>query len=109
MPYQVVLTDSAAQDLSEIDNYIALSDSPEKADYVLSKIEQAINSLADFPERGVYPRELSSLGIHDYREHFFKPYRIIYRILDKSVYIYLIVDGRRDMQTLLSRRLLESQ
>ncbi|RPJ74031.1 MAG: type II toxin-antitoxin system RelE/ParE family toxin, partial [Desulfobacteraceae bacterium] len=37
---------------------------------------------------------------------FFKPYRIIYRVMDKNVYVLLVVDGRRDMQSLLQRRLL---
>ena len=60
------------------------------------------------PERGAYPKELVLLGIREYREVFFKPYRIIYRILDKNVYVLLIVDGRRDLQLLLQRRLLEA-
>ncbi|PKQ02736.1 MAG: plasmid stabilization protein, partial [Alphaproteobacteria bacterium HGW-Alphaproteobacteria-11] len=30
----------------------------------------------------------------------------IYRTIDKRVVIYLIADGRRDMQSLLARRLL---
>jgi toxin ParE1/3/4 len=47
------------------------------------------------------------LGIRDYREVFFKPYRVIYRVMGDTVYVLLIVDGRRDMQTLLQRRLLE--
>lgn len=79
-----------------------------KADHVLDKFEEAINSLSEFPERGVYPQEFLSLGIRDYREIFFKPYRIIYRVIGKRFYIYLIVDGRRDMQTLLNRRLSET-
>jgi len=48
------------------------------------------------------------IGIQEYREMFFKPYRIIYRVMDKNVYILLIVDGRRDMQSLLQRRLLDA-
>ena len=64
--------------------------------------------LSESPERGAYPKELVLLGIREYREVFFKPYRIIYRILDKNVYVLLIVDGRRDMQLLLQRRLLEA-
>jgi prevent-host-death family protein len=36
----------------------------------------------------------------------FKPYRIICRVLGKTAYIYAIADGRRDMQSLLARRLL---
>jgi toxin ParE1/3/4 len=49
-----------------------------------------------------------SLGIREYREVFFKPYRIIYRVMDKNVYVLLIVDGRRDMQSLLQWRLLDA-
>jgi toxin ParE1/3/4 len=64
--------------------------------------------LSEFPERGAYPKELVSLGIREYREIFFKPYRIIYRVIDKNIYVLLIVDGRRDMQTLLQRRLLDA-
>jgi len=32
----------------------------------------------------------------------------MYRIMDKNVYVLLIADGRRDMQTLLQRRLLDA-
>lgn len=46
------------------------------------------------------------MGIREYRQTFFKPYRVIYRVIGQRVYIYLIADGRRDMQTLLARRLL---
>ena len=105
MPYDVLLTDSAVRDLEELDEFILINDSLESADYVLGKLEEVIGTLAKSPERGSYPPELSALGIQDYREIFFKPYRVIYRILEHKVYIYLAVDGRRDMQTLLQRRL----
>jgi len=65
-----------------------------------------IESLSTHPERGSYPKELSALGIREYRQRFYKPYWIIYRVIGKRVYIYLIADGRRDFQTLLARRLL---
>jgi len=65
--------------------------------------------LSEFHQRGVYPKELLALGIRDYREVFFKSYRIVYRIIENKVYIILIADGRRDMQALLQRRLLEMQ
>ncbi|MCZ6629180.1 MAG: type II toxin-antitoxin system RelE/ParE family toxin, partial [SAR324 cluster bacterium] len=56
--------------------------------------------------RGAHPRELLSLGIREYREVFFKPYRILYQVAETRVMVMLIADGRRDMQTLLQRRLL---
>lgn len=108
MLFAVLLTDDAARDLDELYDYIAVYDAPEKADYVLEQIEKAFSSLSEFPERGAYPKELLALGIREYREIFFKPYRIIYRVLGKNVYVLLIVDGRRDMRSLLERRLLEA-
>ncbi len=104
--FAVLLTHDAARDLGEIYDYIAFHDSPQNADYVLEQIDKIFSSLSEFPERGAYPKELLALGIREYREIFFKPYRIIYRIRGKNVYVLLIVDGRRDMQSLLQRRLL---
>jgi len=106
MPFTVLLTYDAARDLDELYDYIALHDAPRKADYVLEQIEKTFSQLSEFPERGAYPKELLALGVREYREIFFKPYRIIYRVLDKNVYVLLIADGRRDMQSLLQRRLL---
>lgn len=108
MSFTVLLTNDAIRDIEDIDDYISEHDSPQNADYVLSNIEEAILNLANLPNRGTYPKELSSLGIREYREIYFKPYRIIYRVLDHSIYVYVIADGRRDMQTLLNRRLLSA-
>lgn len=106
--FQVSLTEDAARDLEELFDYIAEHDDPAKANHVLDRIEETVESLATFPERGSHPKELLSLGIREYRQTFLKPYRVIYRIVRQRVYVYLIVDGRRDMQTLLARRLLET-
>jgi toxin ParE1/3/4 len=108
MPFVVFLTADAARDLGEIYQYIARHDAPGKAEQVLASIEKAFSSLAESPERGAYPKELLALGIREYREIFFKPYRVIYRVTGDTVYVLLIVDGRRDMQTLLQQRLLEA-
>ena len=105
MRFKVLLTDDSARDLDELYDYIALHDAPRKADYVLEQIEKAFSKLSGFPERGAHPKELLAIGVREYREIFFKPYRIIYRVMDKNVYVLLMVDGRRDMQALLQRRL----
>ena len=106
MNYKVLLTGSAERDLEEIYDYIAENDTQGNADHVLDKLMEVAESLAAFPERGTYPKELVVLGIREYRQAHFKPYRLIYRVFGKEVFIYMIVDGRRDMQTLLSRRML---
>ena len=105
--FEVFLTGDAVGDLEEIFEYIAEHDDPSRAGYVLDRIEDVLQGLATFPERGSHPKELLQLGIREYRQTYFKPYRVIYRVVGQRVYVYLIVDGRRDLQTLLARRLLE--
>ena len=78
----------------------------ERANYVARKIVQTALSLRAMPLRGSYPPELLAIGVRDYRQVFFKPYRILYKVRAETVHIGLISDGRRDMQSLLTRRLL---
>lgn len=104
--YRVKIIDEAEQDLVDVYTYIAKEDSPEKADHVLGKLEDLALSLSNMPERGHIPPELDRISITDFLEVHFKPYRVIYQILDKDVWIHCVIDGRRDMQTLLQRRLL---
>lgn len=102
----MLLTEDAERDLDEIHGYIFDHDSLEAADYALDRIVVTLESLSELPRRGNHPDELLALGIREYREVFFKPYRMIYRVIGSQVFVYLIADGRRDMQSLLQRRLL---
>jgi toxin ParE1/3/4 len=106
MRFEVLLTQDANRDLEDIYLYVAEHDAPGKAEALLGHVEDIVEKLSTNPNRGSYPKELSALGIREYRQIFYKPYRIIYSISGKRVYIYLIADGRRDFQTLLARRLL---
>ncbi len=106
MAFQVVVTEDAERDLEDIVTYIAKYDSPRSAEHVLSRILEIADSLTGEPKRGSTPKELRALGDQEYRQIFFKPYRLIYRVVAQQVIVYLIADGRRDMQTLLARRLL---
>lgn len=106
MSFKILLTQGAEHDIEEIYNYIAEHETQGNADYVLDKLMEVAESLAAFPERGSYPKELLALGIREYRQAYFKPYRLIYRVIGTQVIVYMIADGRRDLQTLLSRRML---
>ena len=104
--FEVLLTEGAEQDLESIHDYIARFDCVANADRLLDRLIEVVEKLSRFPERGSYPRELIALGIKEYRQISFKSYRVIYRVLGRRVIIHLIVDGRRDMQSVLARRLL---
>ena len=100
------MTADAVRDLEEIIDWIARHDGSSRAQHVLERFEATVDALERFPERASHPPELLALGIREYRETFFKPYRIVYHVDGARVIISLIVDGRRDMRTLLARRLL---
>ena len=104
--FEVLLTEGAEQDLEAIHDYIAEFDCVANADYILDQVMTVTERLPRFPERGSYSKELVALGIKEYRQTSFKPWRLIYRGTGNQVIIYLIADGRRDMQSVLARRLL---
>lgn len=110
MVFLVELTTAAERDLAGILSYIAEDDLPQRALRWLDGVETVIDELAVEPSRGSYPKELAALGIRDFREVFFKPYRIVYRVFEPEaiVRVYLIADGRRSLQRLLERRLLDA-
>lgn len=111
MGHRVELTAAAEDDLAGIVDYIAAHDLPERALQVLDGIEAVIASLATEPSRGNIPKELAALGIREFREVYFKPDRIIYRVSEpeQAVRVFLIADGRRSLQRLLEQRLLGSR
>jgi len=104
--FEVRLSPDALADLADIYDWIAANDGQARAAHVQDRILAAIAALARHPERGAYPRELIALGVRDFRQTYFKPYRVVYRVEGSFVDIYLVADGRRDMQSLLARRLL---
>jgi len=104
--YRVRIIEDAEHDLIDIYRYIAHHDSVENAEYVLEQLESLCSRLTELPERGHAPPKLDRIGVRNYREVNFKPYRVIYEVIRQDVFIHCILDGRRDMTTLLERRLI---
>lgn len=108
MTYSIRFDLKARQDLIEIFKFIAFNESIEIADHLVDRIENCCSKLSKFPERGHIPSELQLIGIKRYLEIYCRPYRIIYEIKNKSVYIHAVIDERRNIQELLAERLLRS-
>lgn len=104
--YRVALTAGAERDLDGICAWIEHERGPDAADEWLEIFDQAIGSLETFPDRGSVPPELAAIGLKDFRQRPLKPYRIIYRVLGRDVFILVVAHARRDFQSLLEERLL---
>lgn len=96
----MVWVDSAKLQLKEIIDRIE-EDDPDVAKKIFLEIKNKAESLIQNPERGRIVPELSSQSINIYRELIIKPWRLIYRIEGKTVIVFTIIDGRRDVYTIL--------
>ncbi|MBU2457724.1 MAG: type II toxin-antitoxin system RelE/ParE family toxin [Planctomycetes bacterium] len=94
--YNVLWASVAEDDLKNIILYIA-EDSPTNARTIFGKIKEKAASLTQFPERGRTVPELQDQGIFLYRELIVTPWRIMYRISDKKVYILSVLDSRQNV------------
>lgn len=106
MRYKVIIDPQAKLDLKEIFVYIALNDSIQSANRLLDALEETCYKLEKYPERGHIPPELKTTGIKNYLGIHYKSYRIIYEIEKNSIYIHSVIDGRRNIQEILSNRFL---
>jgi toxin ParE1/3/4 len=106
MKFDVYLTAAAEDDIFDIYQYVYFNDSPDNANLVFSRLQETCTTLRDFPERGHVPPELERINIRDYKEIHYKPYRIIYTIVETKVFIHCFFDGRRDLQDILEKRIL---
>ena len=102
--HRVAWTESAAQDLEEVARHIA-ADSPQNAARVLARLRDRAAALERFPERGRIVPEFARFGIAAYRELVARPFRIIYRVHGRDVYVLAALDGRRDVEELLFERM----
>ena len=99
------ITRNAEDDLNEIITYIARNN-PQTALKIMERLRVKIDTLDHFPERGGYVPELLIKNIKEYRQITETPWRIIYKVDGKIVYILAIIDSRRNLEDLLVRKLL---
>ena len=94
---QVIWTEPALSDLSEIAEYIAL-DKISAAQRLIQRIFSCVERLEQFPESGRRPPELEHSR---YREIIVGPCRIFYRVEQSKVYILYVMRGERRLRKYL--------
>ena len=104
----VHLTRWAQQDLQDISRFLLQkTGQPRQVLAWLDELQSAISTLETMPERGHWVPEMLAVGMKTHRELSHPPYRIIYQIREQAVFVFTIIDSRRDLQSLLKKRLLE--
>ena len=102
--YKVVWTNVAENDLKEIIDFISI-DNPQNALKIFKNIKQKASNLYTLPERDRIVPELQGQGISQYRELIVPPWRLMYRIGERKVYVLSVIDSRRNVEDVLLARL----
>jgi toxin ParE1/3/4 len=100
-------TETARRDLNAIVDSIA-EDSVENALAVLERLRERAESLSYVAGRGRVVPELKALDVYQYRELIERPWHIVYRIEADQVLVMAVLDGRRELRSLLLERLVRS-
>lgn len=103
---RVVFLAEAEADLKDLRRYVVTSFGKPAWQETLQKIKDSVQTIQAFPHGGSVPDALADLAILQYRQVVSGMNRIIYEARDEVLYIHIVCDTRRDMRTLLARRLL---
>ncbi len=103
--FEVLWAAVAENDLLGILLYIA-DESPRDALKVMARIRTRTAKLKQSPMQGRIVPELLSQGISQYREVVVAPWREIYRVEGKQVFVVSVIDSRRNVEDVLLGRLL---
>ena len=97
---QLVILTPAWQDIDRIWELHLMLVGPNSAEEITDKLLDTIALLAEQPYMGaLHPDQF--LAEHQYRKLICGKYVCIYKVIDQTVYVYRIVDGRTDYPKLL--------
>ena len=109
MKYAVFILKSAEQDLHDLKQYLVKNFGMADWQNSYGNLKAAINNLESFPFSGSIPDELQHINLAQYRQVIAGKNRIIYEVRQTTLYVHIVVDTRRDMKTVLTRRMLRME
>lgn len=103
---KVVFLQSAEADLRDLRRYLIKHFGREVWIASYDRIKESSMRILDHPKAGRIPPELESLNIAQYRQILSGMNRIIYEVRGDTAYIHMVCDTRRDLQSLLMKRIV---
>lgn len=106
MKVNVVLLESAESDLRDLRSYVIKNFGKDSWQASYSKIKESAGVIRSYPEDGSIPDELANLNLIQYRQVISGMNRIIYEVRGDVAYVHVICDTRKDLRSLLMKRIL---
>jgi plasmid stabilization system protein ParE len=107
MNFRVEILHSAKSDLKEIKSHLTRQFSAASWQQTYDSLKQALRRIETQPYAGSMPEEIERLNLSQYRQVVCGMNRIIYEVRDKTIYVHIIADTRKNLQSLLLKRLIQ--
>ena len=104
--YSVHVTKMADRDIAETTKYLIGRSEFQAAKDFIDAIESAVESLEKYPFRTHVPHELKEYPDNSIREMPVFGHRLIYRVLDRDVFVLFVPHAKRSIEDELIRRAL---
>ena len=96
-------------DLVEIVSYIKENSGTEIAKQIYDRIQTKVTKAADYPEGYRVVPELQEIGVFEVREIIESPWRIFFRPNSAEIRIISVIDGRRNVEEILYKKMMEGK
>ncbi len=106
MTHQINVLRQARHDYEDLRAFV-INNYPEKSwQECQDQLKSLISYLTVHPNGGAIPLEIVTLNLPRYRQIASGKLRIIYEVRQKQIFIHIILGHRRDLNSLLFRRLM---
>ncbi len=109
MKKKIVWSQDASDDLLDIVIYIKEKSGKNIATEIYERVIKHVEKIEDFPEIGRSVPELMAIGVIDIKEIIETPWRIMYRITLNEIQIISVIDGRRNVEEVLYRKVIDGK
>jgi len=103
--YHIKWASPALEDLDEIIEYISKTNLPYSLK-VMDQIYEQVSKLDMYPEMCRIVPELEKYGYLIYRQLIVDYWKIIFKIEENIVYIMMVIDGRRNLEDIILKKIL---
>jgi len=109
MAKKIIWSQDSIDDLEDIIQYINNRSGKEIAKSIYKRIIEKIENVLAFPGSGRKVPELDILSNSEIHEVIESPWRIIYRITENELCIISVIDGRRNVEEILYKKIIDGK
>jgi toxin ParE1/3/4 len=109
MKYKINWSKDAGEEFIEIISWYKHNVGKNAAQKIYSKINSQIEKLKDMPGIGKAVQILKDIGVNNYRQIVQDNWIIYYRVEGRNIYIVSVIDGRRNLEEILYKKIIDGK